>query len=375
MRSTRRRLLAAALAVSLPLVAVGCGAEKRRTVEAEFESAMGHLKNASATSFTLRMDDSQRTLRTLMTKDDEMPVLLADALVGGSVTVTVDAGENDTLAEVPTEGDPVDQLSAINMSVLVRDDRAELGEMRLVDGVLGLHLNMAEIIRLVEAGGVEDADAQLDAFVADGPPEFTQLLIDLRAGKWVTLDLNAYADDLRDLAGSAVGLTPTPGPSFDAQGLGNRLFEAIRPSVTVKDANDSSEERVLDVAIDVRPALKAALGVLSTTKDLPFASLFADVTPADIDKEVADGKAKGQIRLTDGHLRSVSIDIESLRLLDPNPGEDSVAGLSVLFEIDDAADRLEKPTDVSKVDLGKLVEDFMAGLQEGFEGGEFAPAA
>jgi hypothetical protein len=369
MRSTRRRLLAAALAVSLPLAAVaGCGAEKKRTVKAEFASALGHLENASATSFTFRMDDSQRTLRTLMTKDDEVPQVLADALVGGSVTVTVDAGSSETLADIPTESDPVEQLKAVNLSILVRDDRADLGELRLVDGLLGLRLNMAEIVRLVEAGGVEDVDAELDAFVAEGPPEFTQLLMDLRSGRWVTLDLAEYADALRDLAGATVGIEPSAAPSFDAKGLGSRLFEAIQPSITVKDANDSSADRVLDVAIDVRPALKAALKVLSTTKDFPFAEALPEVDPAEIDKEIADGLAKGQIRLSDGHLRSVSVDVESLRLLAKDPGEDSVAGLSMIFEIDDAAERLVKPTDVSTVDLGELVEDFLSGLQEGFEG-------
>ena len=133
----------------------------------------------------------------------------------------------------------------------------------------------------------------------------------------------------------------------------------MKPYVKVTDANDSSKDRVLDVKVQAAPALKALLAVLKAEKDLHFASMLADVSPAEIDKNVKGGEARGTIKLHDSHLTQVAVDLESLRQLSTDPGTDSFAGVQVVVDVDDSADQLSAPTDLSSLDLGALLDDFL----------------
>ncbi len=361
------RLIAGSFALALPLTAAaGCGVQKQRTIKAEFASAAQHLQDSKASSFTLRLDDGKKSLEKLIIKDGSADPALAEAFTGGSITVTV-AGS--TLSkDAISGGDIAKQLKNVSMSIVVRDNKAELGELRLVKGVLFAHVGLTEIGRLAKLGGTEDFDKTLDNGVEGGPAELTTLLADVRAGKWVKLDLTTYVDKLTELTQGFTGASPEPKastPPFDAKALGDDLVAALKPYVKVTDANDSSSDRVLDVNVKARPALKAALKVLQGAKDLPFPNPFVDVQPSDIDDAVKDGTAHGQIRLKDGHLTGFSLDVESLRQLATDPGNDSLAGLNVNLDIDDSADELVAPTDVSSVDVAKLIDSFFKDLQQG----------
>ena len=366
MRRPSVRILAGTLALALPLAAAaGCAVEKKRTIKAEFAAATKHLQESKASSFTLRLDDGQKSLEKLMTKGGDLKPELAQAVTGGSITVTV-AGKSLSRKALTRSGDLAESLKNVSMSIVVRDNKAELGELRLVKGVLYGHVGLPEISRLATLGGAEDFDASLDKGVQDGPPELAALLTDVRAGKWVKLDLTKYVDKLTELSEGLTGITPTAPPSasaFDANALSEDLIAAVKPYVKVTDANDSSSDRVLDINVKARPALKAALKVMQGAKDLPFPNPFVDVEPAEIDKGIKDGTAHGQIRLKDGHLRSFSLDVESLRQLATDPGTDSLAGLDVALDIDDSADELVAPDNLSAVDLGKLVDSFFEDLQ------------
>ena len=384
MSRTPARLVAGTLALVLPLgAAAACGAEKKRTVKAEFESAQQHLEDSRAAAFSLSVDDDQANLAKAAFKgDDGMPKALADALLGGSITYVVDPAGDKTLGDLSSDkaatADLDTALKDTNLAVVVKDDKATLGEIRLVEGVLYAKVDLDEVKRLAELGGTKDFDAQLDRSTADGPPELATALDDLRAGKWLKLDVSSVTDQLKELTdgfAQGFGASPAPKPSasaFDASALGRRVFDAVKPYVKVTDANDSSSDRVLDVTVQVRPALKAALKVLAATDDLPLPDVFGGITPAEVDAHIADSTAKGQIRLADGHLKQVSVDLESLRTLTTDPGKDSFAGSSVVFEIDDSADELTAPKDVSDLDLGKLLQSFLDGLssdvEEGFAG-------
>lgn len=365
MRSPSVRFAAGTLVLALPLsAATGCAVQKKRTIKAEFASATKYLQASKASSFTLRLDDGSKSLEKLMTKKGDLKPELAQAVTGGSITVTV-AGKSLSRKALTRSGDLAATLKDVSMSVVVRDNKAELGELRLVQGVLYGHVGLNEISRLAALGGTTDLDSTLDQGVQDGPPEAAALLTDVRAGKWVKLDLTKYVDKLAQLTEGLTGIArPTPSAAaFDAQRLGNDLITAVKPYVTVTDANDSSSDRVLDVTVKARPALKAALTVLQGAKDLPFPNPFVDVLPADVDDAVKDGTARGQIRLKDGHLRSFSLDVESLRQLAKDPGTDSLAGLNVALDIDDSADALVAPDNVSSVDVGKLVDSLFENLQ------------
>jgi len=368
-KRTALRLAAGSVAVVLPLAAVAaCGTEKKKTVAQEFATAQEHLGDAKAASFTLRLEDAQGNLAKLAAKDGDVPKPVLDALIGGSITYVADAAGDAALRSVSSgTTDPNDVAGALkkaNLAFVIKDDKGELVELRIVDGVLFAHVNLAEVGRLAEAGGAEDFDASLDEALAGMDPRFAQALKDVRAGKWLKLDVAPLVDDLKGLAESVVpGGVPTASAApYDTSALGRKAWEAVKPHVTATDANDDSADRVIDVRVKARPALKALLGVLKAEKDLPFASVLGSVAPADIDEQVADGEARGQIRLADSHLKQVSLDLESLRLLSKEPGTDSLAGVKVLVDVDDEADELSAPTDVSAIDFAELLQELIGGF-------------
>lgn len=370
------RFAAGALVLALPLAAAaGCGAEKKRTIRAEFASAQTNFEQSRAASMTLRLEDSQDNGRKLMAQQGDTADALADAFLGGSITYVVDPVGARTLKDVSfapgaTSADLERRLEEVNIAVVLRDDKAALGEIRLVEGTLYVQVNLKEIGRLAKAGGVEDFDAQLDEAVTSADPTFAQGLADLRAGKWIRLPLADYLDQFKDLAesfGQSFGApSPPAADSFDAAGLGRQLYDGVKPFVTVTDANDSSTDRVLDVKVQARPAIKAALKILAAAEDLPFPNVFKDIDPAEVDDTIAEGTADGTVTLRSGHLSQVTVDVESLRLLATDPGSDSLAGTAVVLELDDSADEVKAPDNVSDFDLGAAVEDLLQGVGEGF---------
>lgn len=364
------RLAAGTLALVLPLAAAaGCGTQKKRTIKAELASAQTNLENSKAAAFTLRFDDAKGAVAALIAKDDSAPDKdLVNALLGGSVTYVVDPVSDKKLKDLSmSQGTSSTDLSKaledVNVAFVIRDDTSTLGEVRLVDGTLYARVDLTEIGRLAKEGGVADFDAQVDSFIADAGPQFEAGLKDARAGKWLKLPLKSYLKQFQDLAKGFTGATPAPATgSLDAAKLGTDLFSAVKPYIKVTDAGDDASNRLLDVKVQARPALKAALAILKADKTLPFASALTDVTPADIDKQVAAGDAHGTITLKSGHLTQFTVDVESIRKLAPDPGKDSVAGSSVVFDIDDSADAVSVPTDVSTFDVGALLDDFLKNL-------------
>jgi hypothetical protein len=380
------RLAAGTLLLALPLAgAAGCGAEKRRTIKAEFASAQTNFENSKAASITLRFDDSKGTASKLATKDGNTSKALVDALLHGSVTYVVDPASDATLKSLSTKGGTSskslsDQLKKVNLAFVVRDSSAVLGEIRLVAGVLYAHVDLTEIGKLAKAGGVKDFDSKLDDAITSAGPQFATGIADVRAGKWIKLPIASYVDKLQDLAksftpGRSGGTTKPPAPTnAELTDLGNKVFAAVKPYVKVTDANDSSKDRVLDVNVKVRPALKAVLAVLQGSKGLPFAGFLKSVTPAEIDKKITDGSAHGTITLKSGHLTQVTLDVESIRTLDATAGKDSLEGSSVVLDFNDHADEVKVPTDVSAFDVGALIDQFLQGFGQSF-GSSTAPLA
>jgi hypothetical protein len=362
------RIAAAALAAALPLAAVaGCGAEKKRTIKAELASARDNLQSSKAVSMTLRFNDSNGALKKIILEDDPDAGPIAAAVLKGGISYTVDAAGDKTLQQVQTQGtteaDIKKSLKDLNVALVIRDDKAAIAELRLVAGTLYAHVDLKEIDRLAVAGGDDPVTGGLDGFAA-GNPQLKQGVADIRAGKWIQLPLLDYIDQFKDLAKSfegEIGGTPQPSVSAepDVAAVGQRVFDAVQPYVKVTDANDDSSDRVLDVNVQVRPALKAALAALKASGE-PFASALKGVKPSEVDENVKDGTAHGTITLSNGHLKQVAVDLESVRLLDPEDDGTSLKGTSVVMDVDDTADEVSAPTNVSSFDLGELFESFFS---------------
>jgi hypothetical protein len=365
------RLTAGTLVLALPLVAAaGCGAEKKKTIRQEFTAAQKHLGDSKAAAFTLSFDDSKGNLAKLMNEDGEAPPALVSALLKGSITYVTDAAGDATLRSVQAEAaNPTDlkaSLSKVNVAFVVRDDKADVAEIRLVAGDLYAHVNYTEVKALAKAGGVDDLDAMLDENLGDADPRLATALNDVRAGKWLKLPLAKYLDQLQELAGSiAPGLGGTDtSKQYDFAGIGKKAYDAVKPYVKVTDANDSSKDRVLDVKVQARPALTALLGVLKAEKDFPLAAMLGEIKTSDITENIRDGEASGTIKLHESHLTEVAIDVESIRQLSTDPGTDSFEGVKVVLGIDDSADEVSAPTELSSVDLGAMIDEFLGSFMD-----------
>ena len=382
------RLAAGTLVLALPLVAAaGCGVEKRRTVTAEFASAQSNLARSRAVSFTVRLDDSKGSIKRLATKDKSTPKGLVDAALPGSVTYTVDPASNATLASLgsgacageATATNLAAAIKKVNLALVVRDAHAAVAELRLVGGVLYAHVDLTEIGAVAKDSGVKDFDAKLDDAISSADPAYAKGLADVKAGQWISLPLSKYLTKFQDLAKGFSGLgaggatdaptSPTaptaPTTRTDCKALskvGTDVLGAIKPYVKVTDANDSSSNRVLDIKVKARPALKAALAVLQAAKGLPFAGLLKSVEPKAVDDAVADGTAHGTITLNNGHLTQATIDLESLRTLATDPGKDSFVGSSIVLDVNDKADEVAVPGNVSTFDVGALIDSSLRGL-------------
>ncbi|MCW2670093.1 MAG: hypothetical protein JWO27_1990 [Frankiales bacterium] len=365
------RLVAGTLVLALPLAAAaGCGAVKKRSIKQELTSARSHLADSSAASFTLRLEDKQGSLAALAKKSGDVPDAAVKDLLGGSVTYTFDAKSAQQLKGVDPSSSTAElkkALAGVRFALAVKDAKATVAELRLVDSTLFARVDIAEIDRVAKEAGSDGVAASFDDAIASAPAEYRPALRDLKAGKWLKLPLAGYLAKLKDAVGSLP--TPSPGKSGDLQKTRDDLMTALKPYVSVTDANDSSSKRVLDVNVAARPALKAALAVLKRSKGLPFASALQDVQASAIDKNIADGKVHGTITLADGHLTQVSLDLESIRALDPHKSSDSLAGSSVVVDVDDSADQVTAPADgVSSVDVKALVDDLFKNLSQGLSG-------
>jgi hypothetical protein len=373
-RSAAFRLAAGTVVLALPLAAAaGCGVEKKKSIKAEFAAAQTFLEKSKAVSVTLRLDDAQGNLAKQAKKDDT-PDAIVQAVLKGSITFTGDPAGQATFASLKPGAGAADlkaSLQKVNFGIVVRDDKAALGELRLVAGDLYARVDLTEVGRLAKAGGATDFDTKLDKAVAGADPRFAQALTDVRAGKWLKLPLAKYLDQLQGLAKSvAPELNPDQAKS---KALADKLFTAVKPYVKVTDANDSSSDRVLDVKVQARPALKALLGVLSADKTLPFGGMLGSTLPSAIDDNVSDGTVHGTITLKNSHLKQFALDVESLRLLSKDPGKDTAAGVRVVVDIDDTAAPVTAPTDLAKFDLGAIVDELLQGFTQQMSGAAGMP--
>lgn len=374
MARTATRLVGGVVAVVLPFAAVAaCGIEKKLTIKQEFSAAKANLSKSKAVSFTFHLRDDKGSLAKLANKDGSTPKAVTDAMLHGSVTVTFDpAGIGPSTCAAA--GGLKAAFNKAAFSIAVNSDHAEVAELRLVSGNLYAYVGLKEIGRIAKAAGVKDFDSTVNEGIGSPDSPFAPALADVKAGKWLELPLSQYLDQLKQLTSSVV---PDYGKDACATGakarhLGDTLLNAVKPYVKFTDANNSSTNRVLDVNVRVRPALSALLSVLRTDKSLPFGAMFMHLTPSAIADKVTDGTAHGTITLKSGHLTQVAVDIESIRLLDPSEqgkASDSVAGSWFVVDVNDHATQVAAPTNVSKVDLGKIFSQllgmFMARSQQG----------
>lgn len=358
-----RRLAAATTLVALPLAAVvGCGQAveaKKASVSSDVQTAGDHLRDSRALQIAFRLDDPQGTAKSAMVADSGPggdPAALADSVLGGSIRLTIDPTGDTTLGQLQA-ADPAapaaEQLTRVNMALSVQSASGAVAQMRLVKGDLYLTVDRGRVQELAEQGGATDFESSLDEALASAPPEYGPLVQDLVDGKWIKVPLARYADQLSALAGPQASATP----QVDGDKVAADLLAAVRPFTQVVDAGGQDGKRVLDVKVQAKQALKAAFDALKRSAPQVPGLSELDVTELDA---IADGTANGQVVLEDEHLTEVSIDLPSLIALSPEPPAQDLAGTRLVLSVDDSADEVGVPDDVSDVDVAALVDQLIA---------------
>lgn len=363
-----RRTGAAAALVALPLgTMAACGdsaADTGSSVQGSLQKAADNLAASGATSVRLRLDDAESKLRQAVTGGaDGASPQVADLLLGGTISFTVDPAGGKTMREVQ-QADPAaplaDRLQRVNVSMAVEADGGQVLAVRLVGGDLYARVDLERVRGIADkvAPG-SDTGASIDALSQQAPPELQPLLTDVRAGKWVKLPLAELAPQLEQLQALS-GAAPSAAPSLYAK-LGTDLLAAVRPFVTVTDAGGEGGTQVLDVTVQAKAALKAAVGVLGST--VPAVPGLQALDPAMFDS-LSDATVAGTVTLAQERFTQVSLDLGSLVRLDAStssPAPD-LTGSRLTMDIDDSADEVTVPDDVSSVEAGKLVTGLLSGL-------------
>lgn len=356
-----RRLTTTAAVVVLPLGAlVGCGEveqAQRATVEQEVQQARDHLMDSKSTSLRMSVTDPQRTIAKGLRKGpDPLPAGVVDTLLGGSVAITLDPAGDRTMRDVQAV-DPStptgEALKLVNVGYRIDADGGPLAQVRLVDGTVYVTADAGRITGIAHKAGKSDVDAQLDELEQTAPPELRPLVSDLRAGEWVKIPLADYVDELAELGRR--GTTPQPTPSVDGKKLSDDLLTAVKPFTEVTDAGGDAGKRVLNVKVQARQAIEAALDVLSRSGAVPG----LEEMPPTV-KEIPDGAVEGRVTLEDSHLTEVSLDLASVARLAP-ADEDTpdLTGTTVTLSVDDSADELTVPDNVSDVDVRPFLEQLL----------------
>jgi hypothetical protein len=359
-----RRLAATAAVVVLPLTAlVGCGEvadAKRASVESDLQSASDHLMGSGSLQVAFRFADPQGTAKKAIVADSSEgdPAALADSVLGGTVRFTLDPTGDTTigqLKDLDPAAPPAEQLKRVNVALSVESKGGAVAQLRLVDGDLYVAVSRERIEELGAQGGADDVGTSIDEALTEAPPEYQPLIQDLSDGKWVKVPLTQYVDRLAELGDSSA----TPAPQVDGDKVAADLLAAVKPFTEVIDAGGDDGKRVLDVRVQAKQALKAALDALK--KSAPQVPGLADLDTTALD-ELKDGTANGQVVLEDEHLTEVSVDLPSLIALAPEPPTQDLAGTRLVLAVDDSADEVSVPDDVSDVDVAALVDQLLEEL-------------
>lgn len=361
-----RRLAAGTALVALPLAAaVGCGSATgaaKQSVQTSLQKASDNLGTSRAASFVLRFDDPKGSLKKQVTSGkDPASSQLADVLLGGTVSFTIDPTGSTTLRDLqaaPAGTRASTQLDAVNLAMSVQADGGPLAQVRLVRGDVYLNVGLDTVQDVLRrSGSATDVRRSLDQAAQGAPGEVGPLLADVKAGKWVKIPRSAVAQGL-----DRQGATPTPTPSVDSTRLGNDLLAAVRPFVAVTETATSGGTRTIDVKVQAKQALKAVLAQLRTVQQSVPGLAQLDTSGLD---EIGDGTANGAITITDDHFRRLTLDLASLSALaPPTPGSAApdLTGSALALEVDDAAKEVTAPDDVSPVDVTSLVSQLAPAL-------------
>ncbi len=384
--SRRHRLGLTLTAAVLPLTLAACGstasttgsgssgngsAKVASTPGADISKAYDNLMKAKSATFTLSLKDADGNLKKAASEGkDGLSPAAADALLNGTVSLTIDPSGDLTLGQV-TDADPgaslQDSLSRVNIAVAVKTGDKDLLGLRLVDGTLFARVDFGTLDQIAAATGSDPISPSLDE-AGQSLPQLGAAITDLKAGKWLKLDLAPLAGQLESLTGAAGGASPSAMPQLDGQKLATDLVAAVKPFTEVTGGKDGK----YDVSVKARGAVTAAANVLADS--LGGLGTSVGISPDTLRNPdlggLQDGPLTGTVELDGDSFKQLTLDLSSIK--DVVPATENVpdlAGGTVVLDIKDDADQIKAPDNVSAVDLNALLTQFLGVLGQGLTGG------
>lgn len=319
-------------------------------------AAVHNISNGNAESFqlSLKPDDAMIAALNKSNGSDAQSAAIAKSLFSnGGIVVKFTASSDKPLKDLKTGENP-------NVEFDLTGGGTDLFDVRTVAGALYAKVNVPQFLQLSGKSA-----SSLTGQLGQVPPDFQAPLQALMAGKWVGVsasDLKGLEQMLQSFGGSGgdLGSTPTSSPSgAGAQMLSNletSLMKALTQDANVTDKGSGHYQITGKVKVIGQDVLQAVTPVLNT---VPGKS------KTDIDKlrQSLNSVPDSENITFDTWVKSGQISELQVDLAQFVPADQSGGGhLPLDAKFSQSANNVSAPSDVTNVDVQKLLSAFGSGL-------------
>ena len=318
-------------------------------------AAVHNISNGNAESFqlSLKPDDAMIAALNKDNSDPQSSAIAKSLFTNGGIVVKFTASSDKPLKDLKTGESP-------NVEFDLTAGGTDLVDVRSVGGALYAKLNVPQFLQLSGKPA-----SSLTSQLGQVPPDFQAPLQALMAGKWVGVsasDLKGLEQMLQSFGGSAgdLGSTPTSSASGPGSqmlsGLETALMKALTQDANVTDKGSghyavSGKVKVIgqDVLQAVGPVLNSVPGKSKTDIDKLREGL----------NNVPDSEnVTFDIWVKSGQISELQVDLAQFL----PAGKTGGGHLPVDAKFTQSASSVSAPSDVTNVDVQKLLSAFGSGL-------------
>lgn len=317
-------------------------------------AAVHNISNGNAESFQLSVkpDDAMIAAMNKNSSDPQSAAIAKSLFGNGGIVVKFTASSDKPLKDLKPGQTP-------NVELDLTGGGTDLFDVRSVSGALYAKVNMPEFLKLSGKSA-----SQLNGQLGQVPPDFQAPLQALMGGKWIGVS----ASDLKGLeqmaqsfgSGGDLGSSPTTSPSgAGAQMLSNletSLMKALTQDANVADKGSGHYQitgKVKLIGQDVLQAIGPVLNTVPGKSKTDIDKLRTDLNSVpDSEMITFDTWVKG------GQISELQVDLAQFLPADKTGG----GKLPVDAKFSQSASSVSAPSDVTNVDVQKLLSSFGSGL-------------
>ena len=335
----------------------GSGGGGGKTPTEALAAAVHNISNGNAESFQLSLKPDDAMIAA-MNKDSQTAKdsQIVKSLFGnGGIVVKFTASASKPLKDLKAGENP-------NVELDLTAGGTDFLDLRSVAGALYAKVNMPQFLQLSGKSA-----SSLTAQLGQAPPDFQAPLQALLAGKWVGVsaqDLKGLEQMAQNFGNGDLGSSSTPTTSSSTSsagtqmlaGIESELMKAMTQDATVTDQGNgkyqvSGKVKVIgqDVLQAFTPALNAVPGKSKTDIDKLRQGLNS---VPDSENVTFDVWLKG------GQISELQVDLAQFMPSDKTGG----GHLPVDAKFSQSANSVSAPSDVTNVDVQKLLSSFGSGL-------------